>query len=161
MKKQKEMRRRRETLKQARERGEQARKRRGQSEIIIIIEVVFEGQYLRFSSAVSLKHNPPRLSPPRAPQLPPGKLLSPPPSPAIPMALCLSLFPEKTPTTVSHPPGHCPSQSYSRQLRYSFSNTRRIKWAINKQTREPPVSQRRNKVTGHQTTSCGPHFTGL
>lgn len=58
---------RREKVKQASEQRERVRKRGGQSEIIIIIEVVFQGQYLRFSSTVSLKHNPPQPSPSLAP----------------------------------------------------------------------------------------------
>lgn len=115
--------------------GEQ---RGGQSEIIIIVEVVFQGQYLRFSSTNSLKHNPPPPTlpsvPPLSPPLPPGKLLSSLPFFSHCNAFPLSLIRQRK--AVSHPSGHClrRAKSYSRQLPYSFSNTGRIKWAINKQT---------------------------
>lgn len=156
-----------------REKGARGKKRGGQSEIIIIAEVVFQGQYLRFSSTVSLKHNPPHHPQPH-PSVPPLSTAASRQTPIFPSLLLplQHLFP----VTHSAEEGCVPSpwslprmsHRYSRQLPYGFSNTGGIKWAINKQTGllsvysgEPPVSQRRNKVTGHQTTSPSHYFTGL
>lgn len=109
-------------------------KRAAQSEIIIIVVVVFQGQYLRFSSTVS----------------PLPTLLS-----VLPLSTAASrqtsiftnIFFSLSSVSHSAEEGSVPSpwslprmsQSCSWQLPYGFSNTQWIKWATNKQTNGPSV----------------------
>lgn len=94
----------RETLES---RVERERDGNRESEIIIIIAVVFQGQYLRFSTTVSLKHNPPHLpvSTSSLHHCLRAKLLSSLPLLSHCNAFSLSLIRQRK--AASHPPGHC------------------------------------------------------